>query len=137
MLKLIWKAEVNRREMNPPGRHNPYFVELASSLERALAFATTGNAKLLHRGTMEPLFLSTGIISNGFPAIHRDVWRRQGTNSYSMHPRHWPTKQREGFAEPVLSSLTGLTYYYGKETAYVSYSHLFDVLISVEGSPYS
>lgn len=95
-------------------------MELVSIAERALVFATTGNAKVLHRASMAPTLLSKGLITTGFPAIHRSLWTRRGGGPFGMDPTQWPGVMRAGYEEPVSSVFKCLAWHYSKETAYVS-----------------
>ena len=51
------------------GRPDPVYVELLSAAERCLNFAHTGAAKVLNRNLMWHMWVTRGILDNGFPAF--------------------------------------------------------------------
>ena len=50
-----------------------YWIELTASLERTLNYAHTGNARVLTKGLMDPLWLSLSVIHDGLPSISKLV----------------------------------------------------------------
>ena len=48
----------------------PFHLELLASLERLLCFCHTGSAKVFATSLMNPLGLSRGAVSDGFPMLH-------------------------------------------------------------------
>jgi hypothetical protein len=120
LLAKTWLSEEARRNISPPPPPNPYFVEFTSILERTLAFAMTGSGKVLHRGTMAPTLLSKGLVSHAFPALHRKLWSRPDDKvSYGLMAQNWPTIEKNGFPQPVTSTLNGLKFHYSLETYWV------------------
>lgn len=123
MLGKLFEVEKARTLSNPVENPNPFFVELVSTLERALAYATTGNGRVLHRGTMEGTFLSKGLLTTGYPGLDRKLYRRpDASKPYGVFPEHWPVSKKggENTAKPESSTANGLTYHFNKEAALVS-----------------
>ena len=119
ILEQLFREEKKRVDQNPTCTADPHLVEFTSSLERALAYATTGNGKVLHRSTMGPLLLSKGILRHGFPALDSSFWVRSPAEEYRMSPSHWPVTLRTGEVRPLSSALNGLKYHYHHEAAMV------------------
>lgn len=67
LIKQFWGDSY--RTLNAGRKPSPYIVELISALERSLAYAHTGNAKVLSTSLMHPLWLSRGIIDQGMPSL--------------------------------------------------------------------
>lgn len=81
----------------------PVYVELTAVLERTLAFAHTGNMRMLTRSLMDRLWLSKGLVDQGFPALS-DILHLAG--SYGNDPvitvDKWPRHPRTGI--PLVAS---------------------------------
>jgi hypothetical protein len=96
---------------------NPYAIEVVACLERALNFAHTGNAKVLQKTLMDPLFLSKGIVDTGLPVLSDIV--NLGLISQSK-PRIdavlWPTDRRQ---RPLVGSIKSHRFRYGQQQAAV------------------
>ena len=69
LLERVWTVHVKRNLLNPQenGRPDPVYVELISVAERCLNFAHTGAAKVLNRNLMWHMWVTRGILDNGFP----------------------------------------------------------------------
>jgi hypothetical protein len=72
LLALIWNSQhvVMEKGLKP----SPYIIEFTAALERTLAFAFGGNAKVLSKSLMEPLWLSPSLIDVGNPCIKQIYW---------------------------------------------------------------
>lgn len=55
-------------------RPQPDLVEMVAVLERVLAYAHTGNAKVLSRGLMGPMWLVTSLIEHGLPTLAPGIY---------------------------------------------------------------
>src|ERR1700684_4192268 len=55
------------------GKPTPQVVELCSVLERALAYAHTGNAKVIATSLMRPLWLVKSLLEQGLPTFAPSV----------------------------------------------------------------
>jgi len=106
---------------DPDHVSNPIVVEFTSALERALVYAMTGSGRALHRATMEPLLLSTGILTTGYPALVEDIWSRgpSYTGKYGVIASSWPCANIAKPLEPASSALNGLRYHLGNEAGLV------------------
>ena len=71
LLDRVWTVHVKRNLLNPQenGRPDPVYVELISVAERCLNFAHTGAAKVLNRNLMWHMWVTRGILDNGFPSF--------------------------------------------------------------------
>ena len=71
LLERVWTVHVKRNLLNPQenGRPDPVYVELISVAERCLNFAHTGAAKVLNRNLMWHMWVTRGILDNGFPSF--------------------------------------------------------------------
>jgi hypothetical protein len=69
LLRSIWKStSIKMVEKIVP---QPHLLEFTSALERALAYAMSGNARVLSKGVMEPLWISRALLDVGMPMIRR------------------------------------------------------------------
>ncbi|KIN99500.1 hypothetical protein M404DRAFT_10368 [Pisolithus tinctorius Marx 270] len=112
MLRHLWKRY--NRELQHGRRVPHYVVEITAALERALNFAHTGNARVLSRGVMEPLWLSMSMMLDGIPSISPIISLdfAQGI-SIAFNRSDWPTCTRTGY--PETCSGRSITYNYGGE----------------------
>jgi hypothetical protein len=68
ILTIAWEGIQNSKDTP-----SPYTVETIAALERTLAYAYTGSAKVISRAVMEPLFLSRGLLETGFPTLNQAI----------------------------------------------------------------
>lgn len=91
LLERLWKEHAIKVAVGQ--NVSPYAVELCCALERALAYAYTGNAKVLSRGLLDPLFISRSLLEFGLPTINTNLVKILG-NSHDrvvIKTREWPT----------------------------------------------
>lgn len=95
---------------------SPFYVEMVSILERTFNFAHTGSSKVLIRSLMDGLWISQGIITDGYPAFHPRLAGVLTLNGYqpaldtiqSIWPRH-------RLGDPMEASKCAQIYSYGTE----------------------
>ena len=98
----------------------PYILEFTSALERTLAYAHTGNVKVLSSGVMKPLFLARAMVELGMPTILKGVYELpfQGATSFTVAAHTWPlTANKQG---PATCSKASHIYNYGEDHYMVS-----------------
>ena len=100
-------------------------VELASALERALAYAFGGNAKVLSRALMSPLWLSRGIIDQGMPCLNIDKILGSGILANPHDPviirsENWPVTPSGRANYPAIASKRAQMLTYGDSHYMVS-----------------
>lgn len=89
-----------------------YWIELTASLERTLNYAHTGNARVLTKGLMDPLWLSLSVIHDGLPSISKLVVPSAlVVNQVDIRLVDWPTKS----GEPLMASKKSHLVNYGDE----------------------
>jgi hypothetical protein len=123
LLEHIWNQEKKLREIKrDPYSCSPYVLELVRALERSLAFAVGGNAKVLSKRLMNPLWLARGIIETGFPSLNPDIFE-----SFPLPYLHdkieivkskWPLDR--SLAHPAIISKASHIYNYSQEHYVVS-----------------
>lgn len=99
-------------------------------LECALAFAYTGDSRVLTRTLMRPFGLSRSLIELGLPAITAIDFNTHLSQYFAHNPALWPlTSSRE----PAVASKKALSLTYGDDHFYVSkirsflcYAHMGD-----------
>ncbi|KAG1823912.1 uncharacterized protein BJ212DRAFT_1327078 [Suillus subaureus] len=68
------------------------FVELCSVLERALAYAHTGNSKVIATSLMRPLWLVKSLLEQGLPTFAPSVrFSHTPCVPVAISPSEWPT----------------------------------------------
>lgn len=103
-----------------PQQTSPFLVEFTGALERALAFATTGSGRVLHKGVMDGTYLSKGILATGFPAVNRYLYCRPSPmEKYTVNPSFWPSIRRHGHIEPITGATGCLEKHYSIEASTV------------------
>jgi hypothetical protein len=97
---------------------SPYVIEVVSALERALAMAYTGDARVIVKDLMVPLGLKQSLLELGLPSITRLIkFDLDPTQSLAHNRRDWPLTQRQ---EPAVASMRAQTLTYGKDHYLVS-----------------
>jgi hypothetical protein len=94
----------------------PHYVELASVMERVLAYAHTGNRKVLQKELLEPLFLYWSLLEEGAPMLNSAIIPAE-LSGRICRVDHWPLKSD---GRPAQSSTASLTYHFGATCAEVS-----------------
>lgn len=104
----IWTMFRNDLDQLVPVK--PYWVELVAALERTLNYMHTGNAKVLTRGLMDPLWMSLSLVNDGLPCIS-EVVSLSVLLKYQVDIRHtqWPTYNNE----PHIASKMSHVFNYG------------------------
>lgn len=101
-------------------------VELVALLERTLAYAHTGNAKVLSRGLMRRLWLLTSLLEQGLPVLAPEVKIHLGsTYPVSLYLKYWPTNEN---GIPLCASTKVQELTYGEQHYQVSFNSLFFIL---------
>ncbi len=96
---------------------SPYIIEVVAMLERALAFAYTGDSRVLTKTLMGPFGLSRSLIELGLPAITTIDFNTHLSRHFAHNPALWPlTSSRE----PAVASKRALSLTYGDDHFYVS-----------------
>jgi hypothetical protein len=102
------------------GRVSPYTLEFASALERTLAYAHTGNVKVLSSAVMKPLFMARAMVELGMPTILKGAYElpMQGVTPFVVNPHAWPlTANKRG---PAICSKASHVFHYGEDHYMVS-----------------
>ncbi|TFK59308.1 hypothetical protein BDN72DRAFT_865263, partial [Pluteus cervinus] len=89
LLERVWKGY---RASAPGHRPAPEVVELTAVLERTLAYAHTGNAKVLSTRLMAPLWILTSLLEQGLPVLDPNHVRFHFGGEYPLsYPlNRWP-----------------------------------------------
>ncbi|KAG2356306.1 hypothetical protein BDR07DRAFT_1380905 [Suillus spraguei] len=89
LLERIWEYQypLLKLERKP----SPQMIEICAMLERALAFAHTGNAKVLSSSLMRPFWLIRSLLQQGWPTMASTI-RIMATTTIpvSVSPADWP-----------------------------------------------
>ena len=112
-IKYLWEMNQNNIYQNLPP--DPYSLEILACLERAQAFAFTGDSRLIISTLMTPFCLKKSLLEQGLPSLARTITFNKNLAKYfTIHPDHWPcTKEGEpGIASKRSQVLTyGLPHY--------------------------
>ncbi|KAG6369887.1 hypothetical protein JVT61DRAFT_13351 [Boletus reticuloceps] len=107
-LRIIWDKYKNR-----PAEESgisPYWVELTAALERSLNYMHTGNAKVLTRGLMDPLWLSLSLVNDGLPCLSPVIsLPRTSLSQLDIRFVDWPVRK----GEPMVASKKSHMFNYG------------------------
>ncbi|KAF8312610.1 uncharacterized protein EI90DRAFT_3022931 [Cantharellus anzutake] len=98
---------------------DPYHLEVIASLERAVAFAHSGSGKVLSTSLMDPLWLSLGLGTTGFPSLNPEIMRFEPHAPNGMVPltifsEAWPRNKRQSNPGPAFSSKRSWIFNYGR-----------------------
>jgi hypothetical protein len=109
-LERIWKSQqesiVNKVTISP------YIIEVTAMLERALAMAYTGDARVITIGLMGPFGLKRSLVENGLPSIAMNLSFDHGiSNQFAIRPANWPVTKYE---EPAIASKRTQVLTYGE-----------------------
>jgi hypothetical protein len=90
----------------------PFRLELLAAFERILCYCHTGNTAVLATSLMNPLFLSKGVLRDGFPAL-LNVFARPTISSarsdgFRINRQKWPSK--DGYPAVASKRAQILTY---------------------------
>lgn len=126
VLEDVYEAErrgkVLREDRNVLRKDKPDPValnlELAAVLERALNFGHTGNTRTILKSVMEPLWLSQGILSTGYPSLNPDIVRpSSNSNAVVISSQNWP--RREADNTPISAAFRAIEVHFGRTSALV------------------
>lgn len=94
-------------------------IEICAMLERALAYAHTGNAKVLSSSLMKPFWLVRSLLQQGWPTMAPTV-RLVATTTIpvSVSPADWPIVTRSNL--PAIASKRAQILNYGLDHFEVS-----------------
>ena len=107
---------------------NPYLLEFACALERLLAYAHTGNAKVLSSAVMRPLYMIPSLLTMGLPTIKQAIYHLpfQNATLFTIQEELWPlNKSLKG---PAICSKRSQTLTYDETQFLVSALLLFHIL---------
>ncbi|KAG0692492.1 hypothetical protein DFH29DRAFT_1046484 [Suillus ampliporus] len=127
LLERIWEHQ--QPLMVQKQRPSPQMVELCAMLERALAYAHTGNAKVLASSLMRPFWLIRSLLEQGLPTlaptVHCEV---SGVLPVSVSPADWPTVTCLNL--PAIASKRSQILTYGAEH-FQAYQAEFHIQLSI------
>ena len=97
---------------------SPYVIEVVSVLERTLAMAYTGDARVIVKDLMVPFGLKQSLLDLGLPSITRLLkFDSDITSSFLRDPGSWPLTACK---EPGIASMQAQTLTYGHDHYAVS-----------------
>lgn len=107
---------------------SPYVIEVAAILERALAMAYTGDARVITRQLMAPFGLLQSLVHYGIPSFVPAIsFDSHISTQFHLHPDHWPT---DNSGLPAVSSKRAQCLTYGDAHFYVCRRPLLSVSLS-------
>lgn len=113
--------EINKPFITSGTPVSPFYVEMVAVLERTLNFMHTGSTKVLMRSLMDGLWLSQGIVVDGFPAFHPRLAGLLSLESpqspLDVIQSVWP---RHSLGEPMEASKCAQIFSYGQRQWEVS-----------------
>jgi hypothetical protein len=115
-LEKVWKSQLPSIRKKIP--ISPYVIEVVSALERALAMAYTGDARVIVKDLMVPFGLKPSLLDLGLPSVTTLVkFDVDISQSFTHTPGNWPLTARQ---EPAVASKRAQTLTYGEEHYTVS-----------------
>jgi hypothetical protein len=109
-MEMIFRQEIaNIKSGRLP---SPYILEFLCALERAVAYAHTGNGKVLSSGVMGPLYMSRALVEHGMPTIKKSIYTTpfQKATPFIIHEELWPLN-RSGKAPAICSKRSQILTY--------------------------
>ncbi|KAG2335389.1 hypothetical protein BDR05DRAFT_954111, partial [Suillus weaverae] len=107
LLELLWAHQLPILEAGNKPRHE--VVELCSVLERTLAYAHTGNARVLASKLMRPLWLVQSLLEQGLPTFAPSVRMTSSiSNPIAISSADWPTS--DNLNVPAIASKRSQAY---------------------------
>ena len=99
-LEKIWKSQqptIQKRIAS-----SPYIIEVTTMLERALAMAYTGDARVITSRLMKPFGLERSLIEHGLPSITAALtFDLSIAKDMVVNPANWPSNKNQ---EPAMAS---------------------------------
>jgi hypothetical protein len=110
LLERIWEHQLPLLNLNK--KPSPQMIEMCAMLERALAYAHTGNAKVLSSSLMRPFWLVRSLLQQGWPTMAPTI-RLIATTTIpvSVSPADWPIVTRSNL--PAIASKRSQVITYG------------------------
>lgn len=120
MLEVI-RAQATQTEKD--GKQlDPSLLELVANVERALSYCHSGIGRCLSRTTMDPLWLSKGLLVDGMPTLapHVVVIALSHSSAPKIHVNldFWPMDRNT--LVPHSAAKASLIFYYNRAVANVS-----------------
>ncbi|KAI6020606.1 hypothetical protein EDC04DRAFT_2939600, partial [Pisolithus marmoratus] len=132
LLEIIWKKHAE--DLAHHRYIDPCTIEVTSMLECTLNYAHTGNAAVLCKRLMDRMWLSLGLLNDGFPALS-DTFIAHGALGMGMitiHHDSWPVEA--GTRRPLTSSKRAQQLSYG-HAQYEAYEAHFTIQLAIENIP--
>ena len=102
---------------------NPFYVELASCMERALNFMHTGNTATMVKNLMGYFWLSDSLLSDGLPSINPSTLRiavdQEHMVKFFLNIPNWPIHAKD--LSPISAAKASILFHYQEDLAHVSY----------------
>ncbi|KAG2063361.1 hypothetical protein BDR04DRAFT_1163843 [Suillus decipiens] len=112
LLERLWAHQLPVLEAGNKPRHE--IVELCSVLERTLAYAHTGNARVIASQLMRPLWLVQSLLEQGLPTFAPSVRLATSiSNPISISSADWPTS--DNLNVPAIASKRSQVLTYGND----------------------
>ncbi|KAG2346319.1 hypothetical protein BDR05DRAFT_997329 [Suillus weaverae] len=112
LLERLWAHQLPILEAGNKPRHE--VVELCSVLERTLAYAHTGNARVLASKLMRPLWLVQSLLEQGLPTFAPSVRMTSSiSNPIAISAADWPTS--DNLNVPAIASKRSQVLTYGND----------------------
>ncbi|KAG1758543.1 hypothetical protein EDD22DRAFT_997786 [Suillus occidentalis] len=131
LLERLWAHQLPILEAGNKPRHE--VVELCSVLERALAYAHTGNARVIAAKLMRPLWLVQSLLEQGLPTFAPSVRITSSVgNPISISSADWPTS--DNLNVPAIASKRSQVLTYGNdhfEASVFAYKAGFHIELSI------
>ncbi|KAG2742153.1 hypothetical protein P692DRAFT_201809895 [Suillus brevipes Sb2] len=127
LLERIWEHQQPLLKMGK--KPSPQMVEICAMLERALAFAHTGNTRVLSSSLMRPFWLIRSLLQQGWPTISYMIRLVTTTTiPVSVSPADWPIVTRSNL--PAIASKRSQIVTYGLDH-FEAYKAEFHIQLSV------
>ncbi|KAG2365886.1 hypothetical protein BDR07DRAFT_1373987 [Suillus spraguei] len=127
LLERIWEHFLP--VITKGGKPAPQVVEICSVLERALAYAHTGNAKVIATSLMRPLWLVKSLLEQGLPTFAPSVrFSNAPCIPVAISPADWPTITNMNV--PAIASKRSQMLTYGNDH-FEAYKAEFHIQLSV------
>ncbi|KAG2045993.1 hypothetical protein BDR06DRAFT_1015119 [Suillus hirtellus] len=127
LLERIWDHFCPLMERG--GKPAPPVIELCSVLERALAYAHTGNTKVIATSLMRPLWLVQSLLEHGLPTFSPSVrFAAPPSIPVTISPADWPTLTN--MKVPAIASKRSQILTYGNDH-FEAYKAEFHITLSV------
>ncbi|KAG1765968.1 hypothetical protein EV702DRAFT_1283003 [Suillus placidus] len=129
LLERIWEHQLPLLNLNK--KPSPQMIEMCAMLERALAYAHTGNAKVLSSSLMKPFWLIRSLLQQGCPTFAPTIRIiATTTRPVSISPADWPIVSRSNL--PAIASKRSQVITYGLDHFEASaYKAEFHIQLSV------